>query len=136
MSGNPLTMAAGHAVLAALRETGCWEGIADATATLAHGLRASARRAGIAVQVPHVGTMLSVFFSEAPVVDLVSATNSATASYTRFFHAMLRDGIYLPPSPFESWFVSAAHDADVIERTLRAADRAFVAAREQSTAIA
>lgn len=129
MSGNPLTMAAGHAVLAALREPGRWDRIAATTATLAEGLRESATRAGIAVQVPQVGTMLSVFFSDTPVVDLASATRSNTESFKKFFHAMLDDGIYLPPSPFESWFLSEAHDAAVIERTLRAADRAFAAAR-------
>lgn len=129
MSGNPLTMAAGHAVLAALREPGRWTRIAETTEALAVALRESAQRAGVAVQVPQVGTMLSVFFSESPIVDFASATRSATDSYTRFFHSMLDDGIYLPPSPFESWFVSAAHDADVVERTVRAADRAFAAAR-------
>lgn len=129
MSGNPLTMAAGHAVLTALGEPGRWEGIARSTAALAQGLRESARRAAVAVQVPHVGTMLSVYFSDTPVTDFASARSSATASYTRFFHSMLDQGIYLPPSPFEAWFTSAAHGSSVIARTLRAADRAFAAAR-------
>lgn len=129
MSGNPLTMAAGHAVLSALREPGRWDAIADAAAALAQGLEQSAQRAGIAVQVPHVGTMLSVYFSDTPVTSFASARSTATASYAKFFHAMLDHGIYLPPSPFEAWFVSEAHDGSVIERTLRAADRAFAAAR-------
>lgn len=125
MSGNPVVMAAGCAVLDALLEPGVWDGIAASTERLAYGLKQTAEQSGVEVQVPCVGTMLSLYFSASPVTDWQSAARSNTERYKKFFHSMLDSGVYLPPSPFESWFVSAAHDEAAIASTLAAAGAAF-----------
>jgi glutamate-1-semialdehyde 2,1-aminomutase len=71
--------------------------------------------------------MVGFFFTEGPVVDLVSAKTSDTAFYARFFHAMLDRGVYLAPSQFEAGFVSLAHDDAAIDATIEAAESAIVA---------
>jgi len=124
LSGNPLSMIAGQATLDQLTPA-LYRQLEERSARLAEGLRAAAERAGIPVQVHRVGSMLSLFFTEQPVVDYATAASTDRARYARFFHAMLARGIYLPPSPLEAWFVSAAHTESHIERTIRAAHAAF-----------
>jgi glutamate-1-semialdehyde 2,1-aminomutase len=92
-------------------------------------------RAHEAAGVPHSlqrsGTLLSVFFTEGPLTDNDAAPRQSTAAFAAFFHAMLDGGVYLPPSAFEAWFVSGAHDDESlsrIERALPAAARAAAAA--------
>jgi glutamate-1-semialdehyde 2,1-aminomutase len=109
LSGNPLAMAAGIATLEAAEQDGAWEKAESAAARAAEILQAAARRAGISLQVNRVGTMLTPFFSEAPVTDYASARRSDTARYAAFFHSMLEERVYLPPSQFEAAFTSAAH---------------------------
>ncbi len=124
LSGNPLATAAGLATLARL-DAAAYERLAHTTARLAAGLAASARSAGVAVQVPSVPGLLTVFFAPAPVRDYAEARAADGAAFARFHAAMLARGIYLPPSPFEAWFPSLAHDDDEIEATLQAASEAF-----------
>lgn len=124
-SGNAMTMAAGVATLRALRAPGAWEAASRAAATLAAGLTDEAGCSGVAAQVQRVGTMLSVFFSDEPVVDHVGARRGDAMRFAEFFHSMLNAGVYLPPSQLESWFVSTAHDTSDIEVTLDAANHAF-----------
>lgn len=123
-SGHPLGMAAGLATLEALTPE-VYEGLERCAAALAEGLRDAAAAAGVPVQIHRVGSMLSLFFTEHEVVDEATATATDRGRYARFFHAMLQRGVYLPPSPLEAWFVSAAHTEDHIERTIRAAREAF-----------
>lgn len=125
LAGNPVVMAAGIAVLKELGRAGVWESAAAGTTALAQGLLRAARDAGVALQVPHVGTMLTPFFTDAPVIDYRAARASDTGSYGRFFHAMLQQGILAPPSAFESWFMSTAHGDTEIERTVSAAESAL-----------
>ncbi|HVH40179.1 MAG TPA: glutamate-1-semialdehyde 2,1-aminomutase [Gemmatimonadaceae bacterium] len=129
MSGNPVAMAAGRAVLDALRTPDAWHRIARSTQRLAQGLRAAAKSAGIEVQVPTAGTMLSVYFSATPVTDWTTAAATSSSRFAPFFHSMLEQGVYLPPSPYEAWFVSSAHDDEAIDATVRAAATAFRLAR-------
>src|SRR6185295_4167412 len=72
--------------------------------------------------VPHVvqsaGTMFSVFFTDGPVRDFEDAQGQDTAAFAAFFHSMLDQGVYLPPSAYEAWFVSAAHDGDAVQTVL------------------
>ncbi len=124
LSGNPLSMVAGRATLDQLTP-GLYRQLEERTARLAEGLQAAAGWAGVPVQIHRVGSMLSLFFTERPVVDYTTAASTDRASYARFFHAMLARGVYLPPSPLEAWFVSAAHTESHIERTIRAARAAF-----------
>ena len=103
----------------------------QAAAMLADGFATAAAAAGVDVQINRVGSMLTVFFSSHPVVDLTSATASDTALFSRWFHGMLNRGVYLPCSQFEAMFVSAAHtDAD-LQATISAAAAAFADLRQQ-----
>jgi glutamate-1-semialdehyde 2,1-aminomutase len=127
LSGNPLAMAAG---VATLRQMGPsqYAQLEQRSARLAAGLAEAARSAGVAVQVNRVGSMLTVFFTAEPVFDAASARKADTKRFGRFFHAMLEGGVYLPPSQFESAFVSVAHTDEDIDATIEASRRAFAEA--------
>jgi glutamate-1-semialdehyde 2,1-aminomutase len=128
LSGNPLAMAAGLATLELLREDSAYARLEQASAALADGLVTAAKKAGVAVQMNRVGSMLTPFFTDQPVRNYVEATRSDTAAFARFFGTMLDEGVTLPPSQYEAWFVSLAHDDEAIEQTLAAAEKAFAAA--------
>lgn len=122
LSGNPLATAAGRCVLGLL-DDGAFKALASNVDGLGRGLTEIFRRHGIPAQIPVVGTLLGVFFSDEPVRDYDGAKRAAVGDrYARFFLAMLAEGVALAPSPYEVAFTSLAHtDAD-IERTLAAAD--------------
>jgi glutamate-1-semialdehyde 2,1-aminomutase len=86
--------------------------------------------AGVAHQVSAAGSLFSIFFTAEPVVDYDSARRQNTASYAAFFHAMLDRGVYLPPSAFEAWFLSAAHDDEALSRVADALPTAAAAASQ------
>ena len=125
LSGNPLAVTAGLAMLKLLRDTHPYEELERRGARLEQGLRDAASEAGIASTVNRVGSMLTAFFVEGPVTDWPSAKKSDTEKYGRFFRAMLEEGIYLAPSQFECAFVSFAHTDERIERTIEAARSAL-----------
>ncbi len=126
LSGNPVAMTAGLAVLETLRDTPHFYEDLNAKGDRFYGeIARIIAEAGVPVQVNHVGSLASVFFSGEPVTDYVSAKKSDTARYAEYFKYMLDNGIYLAPSQFEAMFLSAAHtDAD-LEQTLDLI-RAFV----------
>jgi glutamate-1-semialdehyde 2,1-aminomutase len=109
LSGNPLAMVAGITTLDLLAGDGAWDRIDHAAARLADLLTGLARREQVPLQVNRVGTMLSAFFSDAPVTDWTSARRSDTARFARFFHTLLDRGVYWAPSQFEAVFLSSAH---------------------------
>ena len=119
LSGNPLAMAAGIATLSTLRGDREYDALRDASSTLTTALEAHCRARGIAVQVRTLGGMWGFFFNERPVTDYATAKTSDVERFRRFFHGCLARGVYLPPSPFESCFLSTAHDMDSLERTTR-----------------
>lgn len=125
LSGNPVAMAAGAATLSILKSRPPYGLLRDRTEDLVKGIRAVARRRNVDVTVNVVGSMFTVFFTRGPVADLVSAEKSDTVSYGKFFHGLLKRGVYFPPSQFEAAFVSAAHTLGDIEKTLIAVDAAF-----------
>ncbi len=127
LSGNPMAMAAGYSTLQ-LMTPAAYEKLEQTGAKLAEGLARAAAQAEVPVQVNRVGSMLTVFFSKAPVFDAASARACSTKRFAVFFHSMLESGVYLPPSQFEAAFLSTAHGDDEIELTLRAAGPAFEAA--------
>jgi glutamate-1-semialdehyde 2,1-aminomutase len=92
---------------------------------LARGLADAAREAGVALQVNAVGSLLTPFFTDQPVRDYASATSADTGQYAKFFRGMLARGVYPPPSQFEAWFLSAAHTAKDVDRTIAAARAAL-----------
>ena len=127
LSGNPMAMAAGYASLK-LMTPAAYEKLEATSAKVAEGLAAAAQEAKVPVQVNRVGSMLTVFFSAKPVFDAASARACDTKRFGVFFHALLENGVYFPPSQFEAAFLSTAHTDDDVEKTLRAAKVAFAAA--------
>ena len=125
LSGNPLAVAAGLAMLELLERPGLYEELGKIAAQLADGLSAIAKEAGVAVQMNRVGSMWTGFFCESPITDYASAKRADKARFGRYFHAMLDRGVYLAPSQFEAAFTSLAHDARAIDRTLTAAREAI-----------
>jgi glutamate-1-semialdehyde 2,1-aminomutase len=125
LSGNPLAVTAGLATLKQLRAKNLYKQLEERSAALARGVADEAKRAGIALTQTRVGSMLTSFFTQEPVVDWNSAKKADTKRYGLFFHEMLEQGIYLAPSQFEAAFLSTAHTSADIEKTIRAARVAF-----------
>ncbi|GMV96286.1 MAG: glutamate-1-semialdehyde 2,1-aminomutase [Phycisphaerae bacterium] len=128
LSGNPLAMAAGLATVQALHEPEVYAQLEAKAAKLAEGLSTAAAKAPADVCLNRVGSMLTVFFQPGPVANWSQASQSDTARYARFFHAMLGRGVYLPPSQYEALFVSLAHTDEQIDETISAAEAAFAEA--------
>jgi glutamate-1-semialdehyde 2,1-aminomutase len=129
LSGNPIAVAAG---LATLRNctSDVYERL-DATVAIVGRLVGDAlTAAGVVHQIQYAGNLFSVFFAELPVTNFAEAQAAEVFRYPPFFHAMLDAGVYLPPSAFESWFVSAAHDDAAIERIASALPSGAKAAAE------
>jgi glutamate-1-semialdehyde 2,1-aminomutase len=127
LSGNPLAMAAGIATLKYLGEhrVAVYRDLEARTSAVAEGISAAGREAGIPMKTNRVGSMVTWFFTDAPVTDWATAERSDTEAFGRFHRSMLDQGVWLPPSQFEAAFLSVAHtDAD-IEMTVEAARKAF-----------
>lgn len=129
LSGNPLAMAAGIAMLESLKDGKAYARLEKSSARLAAGLTEAAAGAHVPVQVTRVGSMICVFFSATPIENYEQALHCNTKAFTRFFNALLDRGVVLPPSQYETWFVSTAHDDACIDETLAAARAAFAAAK-------
>ncbi|MCL6452504.1 MAG: glutamate-1-semialdehyde 2,1-aminomutase [Alicyclobacillus sp.] len=127
MAGNPASVRAGIACLEVLRQPGVYERMDALGARLEAGLWEAAERAGQVVQINRVGGALTVFFTDRPVVQYQDAAASDGSRFARFFREMLHRGVFLAPSKYEAWFVSAAHTESDIEQTLAAARAAFAA---------
>jgi len=125
LSGNPLAMAAGLATLESLSAVGVYPKLETITTRLASGLREAASAANIPVQVQRVGSMISVFFTEHVVHDYADASQCDSIRFASFFRKMVQAGVLLPPSQYETWFVSLAHDEAVIDATIEAARSAM-----------
>jgi len=125
LSGNPAAVAAGIATLDVLRRPGVYERLETLAEALTEGLREAAKRAGVALTINRIGSVFTPFLCAGPVTDYASAKQADTAAFGRFFRAMLDRGVYLPPSQFETGFVSTAHSERDVEDTIRAASEAF-----------
>ncbi len=137
LSGNPVAMAAGIATIQQLARPGTYETLAAKTKQLADGLRSVLSENEIPATINQATGMLTLFFGisddEASpvdggnvrrtkgVTDMTTASTNDREQFTRFFHNMLANGVYLPPSPFEAWFISLAHTDEDIDRTIAAA---------------
>jgi len=121
LSGNPVAMAAGLAMLELVAAPGFHNQLAARTRLLCDGLQAVADGAGIPFSTNHVGGMFGLFFSAERVTRFAQATACDTALFNRFFHGMLKRGVYLAPSAFEAGFMSSAHSEQDIADTLEAA---------------
>jgi glutamate-1-semialdehyde 2,1-aminomutase len=127
LSGNPLAVAAGLTTLRHATEE-VYAQVDVAAATVAKLASDALCAAGVEHQLNTAGSLFSVFFAEGPVTDFASATRQQVSRYAAFFHAMLAEGVYLPPSAYEAWFVSAAHDDRALEQIAAALPKAAKAA--------
>jgi glutamate-1-semialdehyde 2,1-aminomutase len=119
LSGNPLAVSAGLATLRRLRQENPYGRLESLGARLESGVRAAC-----AYSFNRVGSMFTLFFTDQPVRDFTGAKSCDTNRFNRFFHSMLEQGIYLPPSQFEAAFISAAHSDEDIDRTIAAVEQA------------
>jgi glutamate-1-semialdehyde 2,1-aminomutase len=127
LSGNPLAMVAGRVTLDHLQAPGTYERLEALTTRLHVGLSRAVERAGTMATLNRVGSMLTLFFCRGPVTDYASAKASDSARFGRFFHEMLKRGVYLPPAQFEAAFVSLAHSEADMDLTVQAAQDALAA---------
>jgi glutamate-1-semialdehyde 2,1-aminomutase len=131
LSGNPLAMAAGCAMLKQLRDrkNEIYPRLDKMSADLVAGVAAAAADAGVTLCHNRVGSMFTWFFRSGPVTDWDLASKSNTQQFGKFFRGMLDQGIYLPPSQYEAAFLSAAHSDEDVQRTIAAAKEAFEAVK-------
>ncbi|MFI0777726.1 glutamate-1-semialdehyde 2,1-aminomutase [Streptomyces sp. NPDC021212] len=129
LSGNPVATAAGVAQLRLLDDA-AYDKVDAASARLRELVTEALDKAGVAHRVQVAGNMFSVFFTDEDVTDYAGAKAQQAFRFTPFFHAMLSQGVYLPPSAFESWFVSTTHDERALERVAEALPGAARAAAE------
>jgi len=121
LSGNPMAMAAGIAVLSVLQDRAVYARLEESGQALEAGLREAAAAAGVAVQFNRCGSMCCGYFTDQPVHNLDDAMRSDRSRFAKYFHGMLDRGVYLAPSQFEAGFISAAHTPGDIETTVQAA---------------
>lgn len=121
LSGNPIAMIAGYTLLSELKNNpSLYQELNDKTAYLHEGLNKVLTESGTPFVINRFGSMISVHFSEKPVTDFSSASAANNALFNKYFHAMLKRGIYLPPSAFESWFLNNALTYVDLDATIQA----------------
>ncbi|HEV7767871.1 MAG TPA: glutamate-1-semialdehyde 2,1-aminomutase [Thermoanaerobaculia bacterium] len=125
LSGNPVAVAAGRATLSVLRNSSIYDDLEERSAEFETGVRTAAEKHNVPVTMNRVGSMWTIFFTESPVTDFDSANLSNRERFARFFHLMLGEGVYLPPSQLESAFFSAAHAKKDISQMIERVDRVF-----------
>jgi glutamate-1-semialdehyde 2,1-aminomutase len=125
LSGNPLAVAAGIACLTQLGAPGVYEALESKSKALCDGIVAEAKAAGVPLTLNRVGSMWTAFMTDSPVYDYPTAKKADTARFAKLYHALLDEGVYLPPSQFEAAFVSLAHGDAEIDHTLQAVKKAF-----------
>ena len=126
LSGNPLAMNAGLAMLTALNENpNVFKSLEEKTALLAKGIAEVLTEKGVVHTINRLGSMMSVHFSEEPVVDFDSASRANNDTFKKYFHGMLKEGVYLPPSAFESYFLNDALSYADIDFTIEAVKKVF-----------
>ncbi|MFN8125429.1 MAG: glutamate-1-semialdehyde 2,1-aminomutase [Candidatus Nanopelagicales bacterium] len=128
LSGNPVAMAAGIATLRAVMSRNVYPHLDRTARRLSTAASEALADAGVAHRVQHAGNLFSVFFADGRVGDYDDARKQEAWRYAAFFHAMLDQGVYLPPSAFEAWFVSAAHDDRALDQVVAALPAAAAAA--------
>lgn len=128
LSGNPIAMISGYTLLKTLQENPViYKQLEEKKDYLVNGLKETLGAAGVVHQINHLGSMLSVHFAEYPIIDFSAASGANNELFKRFFHAMLGRGVYLPPSAFESWFLSNALTKEDLDFTIAATKAAMQA---------
>jgi len=125
LSGNPLAMSAGIAMLTELKQAGFYESLEQRAESLAQGLRAAIEKTGVPAQVERVASILGLFFTRQPVQNIEDAKTANLEMFSAYYAGMREQGVYLAPSQFESMFISAAHERVHIEKTIDTAEKVF-----------
>ena len=121
LSGNPLAMSAGYAALKHIKDNpGIYKELEEKSSYLEKGFKENLKAAGKRYAINRVGSMMCMFFNEKPVDDFKSAVDSDTSLYAKYFHEMLKRGIYIAPAQFEALFVSTAHTKEDLDKTIKA----------------
>ena len=121
LSGNPVAMAAGAETIRQLAKPDAYAQLAETTKTLAEGLQQVLNDTETQATINYTTGMLTLFFGVDQVTDMTTASANNQEKFVRFFHSMLNQGVYLPPSPYEAWFISLAHTQNDIDATIQAA---------------
>jgi glutamate-1-semialdehyde 2,1-aminomutase len=123
LSGNPIAVAAGKSTLSVLKNSSIYDDLEERSGEFEEGVKRAAEKHGVPITVNRVGSMWTIFFTDAPVTDYESASRSNREKFARFFHLMLAEGVYLPPSQLEAAFFSAAHAKKDILQLIERTDR-------------
>jgi len=123
LSGNPVAVAAGRATLSVLKNSSIYNDLEERSSEFEEGVRAAADKHNVPITFNRVGSMWTLFFNDGPVTDFESANKSNREKFARFFHLMLGEGVYLPPSQMEAAFFSAAHAKKDILQLIERVDR-------------
>jgi glutamate-1-semialdehyde 2,1-aminomutase len=125
LSGNPLAVAAGLETLKILAQPGTYETLGKSSAYLVEEAKKLAQKTGVKTHISRVGSMFTLFFASQEVIDYDTALKSDTVAFSRYFHLMLKGGIYLAPSQFEANFISLAHSQENLDKTLEVMTKTF-----------
>jgi glutamate-1-semialdehyde 2,1-aminomutase len=126
LSGNPLAMIAGYTLLSHLKNNpSIYNELEEKGNYLKNGLQKVLTEANTPFVINHLGTMISIHFGEKPVIDFATAAAANNALFNKFFHTMLDRGIYLPPSAFETWFLSNALTREDLDVTIKATEESL-----------
>ena len=125
LSGNPLAVVAGLETLKILAQPGTYEKLSKSSEYLVEEAKKIAHKAGVKIYISRVGSMFTLFFASQEVIDYDTALKSDTVAFSRYFHLMLKGGIYLAPSQFEANFISLAHSQENLDKTLEVMTKTF-----------
>lgn len=137
LSGNPLAMTAGIETIKVLSQPGIYSQLETKASSLEQGIARAASEANVTLHISRVASLLTIFFTSKPVTDYESAMQADTAMFSKSFHQLLADGIYWPPSQFETAFVSLAHNDEDIQATIKTITKAlsYTATKDNATGI-
>ena len=125
LSGNPIAMAAGISTLTELKRQTPYKKFDTDAQRIEEALLSSAKKYNVAITVNRFGAMINPFFTDTQVSNFAEAQTSDTAKFAKFFWEMMRQGVFLPPSQFEAWFLSSALSEEDIDATIAAIDKAM-----------